>query len=363
MEITSAQARHVAYLHRYSTATRNKIYRLLDAADRRITADIMQDLADLSHKEIQEFLKGSYSTRRLIRLRDSIRQLSQNARDITREALKESGKQLAGHEVLVAKSFVAAAGVETLGATVTAAQAYAAAMSQPMLGYHVRDFISDLDAKYKKRFFAEIREGFVIGEGVDQIARRIRGTAEQKYKDGLLFTRKRAIETVVRTSLNHISTVAEHLIMVASGVKRCKWVSVLDGRTSKICASRDGKIFDINGPKPPAHPNCRSRRKAYHGDELEGGKRPFVSDGRRVKDIPKAERKGKIGQVSSKTNFSKWFDSQPASFQKDWLGSTRYKLYKKGDYKIDRFVDPKGKELTIEQLRQKDEEIFKELGL
>ena len=68
-----------------------------------------------------------------------------------------------------------------------------------------------------------------------------------------------------------------------------------------------------------------------------------------------------IGQVSAKTRYPDWFARQPASFQREWLGDTRYKLYKKGDYTIDRFVDPVGRQYSIAELEARDSETFKEV--
>src|SRR3546814_15905752 len=43
-------------------------------------------------------------------------------------------------------------------------------------------------------------------------------------------------------------------------VKRYRWVSTLDDRTSEICQSLDGTEWPVGeGPLPPILPNCRSR--------------------------------------------------------------------------------------------------------
>ena len=162
--------------------------------------------------------------------------------------------------------------------------------------------------------------------------------------------------------MTHISNVASQQAMELAGVKRVKWVSTLDGRTSKICAARDGKVYDIDsGPRPPAHPNCRSRVRPYQ--EGEGGTRPFVRDDRPVSKIPKDQREDKIGRVKSSTNFSAWFDRQPAGFKKEWLGEQRYKLYKKG-VKLERFSDPRtGREYNLAELKKRDKQAFIEAGL
>lgn len=42
-----------------------------------------------------------------------------------------------------------------------------------------------------------------------------------------------------------------------SGVKRVKWVTSVDERRCKACASRHGKIYDINKIPTKPHRNCR----------------------------------------------------------------------------------------------------------
>ncbi|MCM1591844.1 phage head morphogenesis protein, partial [Acinetobacter baumannii] len=50
-------------------------------------------------------------------------------------------------------------------------------------------------------------------------------------------------------------------------------------------------------------------------------------------------------------------------FQREWLGLTRYKLYKEGKFDFEKFFDPEGRLYTLDQLRKLDEQTFKELGL
>lgn len=109
--------------------------------------------------------------------------------------------------------------------------------------------------------------------------------------------------------------------------------------------------------------NCRTIQVGCDKDGKIDGKRPFVADTRSVKDIPKDQRDGIIGQVDANTTYPQWFARQSAEFQKEVLGATKYKLYKDGGFTLDKFVDPLGKEYTIAELRALDEKTFKELGL
>jgi hypothetical protein len=165
-------------------------------------------------------------------------------------------------------------------------------------------------------------------------------------------------------------------------VERLQYSSALDGRTSLICGSRDGNIY-IRGAEPdlPAHINCRSIYiPVIDGLDIEST-RPFVADtrtrkereidfrvlkrenGTTIKQEREAWKKKAIGQVSDKTTFNKWLGDQPVGFQKEYLGKTRYNLWKKGDIKLNRFTDPLGTNYTIDELYKIDSGAFKSAGI
>lgn len=145
-------------------------------------------------------------------------------------------------------------------------------------------------------------------------------------------------------------------------VESCFQMSGIVAHNSSTCANLDGQRFKVGEPHPtpPAHPNCRSALIPALDGEV-AGKRPYVADKRKVGDIPVDQRDGMIGQVSAKTTYPEWFSRQNAAFQREWLGRSRYELYKKGGYTLDKFVDPLGKRLSLDELRLKDAATFKEL--
>ncbi|EMP1458489.1 phage head morphogenesis protein, partial [Acinetobacter baumannii] len=63
------------------------------------------------------------------------------------------------------------------------------------------------------------------------------------------------------------------------------------------------------------------------------------------------------------TTFKEFFKKTDDFFQREWLGLTRYKLYKEGKFDFEKFFDPEGRLYTLDQLRKLDEQTFKELGL
>lgn len=196
-------------------------------------------------------------------------------------------------------------------------------------------------------FMQVLRDGFILGQTSGQI---IQSAAN------IISLQKNQIETLVRTSTNHLATQARNETIkenqdICDGYE---WVATLDSRTSLICASRDGIIYPISdnperSPKPPAHYGCRSTIVPVVKPEFdllsdEDESRPFVGpDGRK-------------GTVDGKLTYEQWLRRQPESFQIDVLGRSRFELFRNQRLPLSRFVDQSGRELSLTELRQLDEQ-------
>lgn len=199
----------------------------------------------------------------------------------------------------------------------------------------IADMISTFSSRYSKDIQNTIQIGIAEGKTLQQIAKDVRTISNNR-------TRQQA-EAVVRTASNHISDKVMHGVFneYSKLFKGEEWISVLDNRTSTICASRDGEIYPMNsGPRPPAHYNCRSRRVPIVKDKYSLG----------IKDT----RASMDGQISAKITYEQWLKTQPISIQNEVLGKTRAELFRKGGVSLDRFVDKSGKTYTLDQLRAKD---------
>lgn len=132
---------------------------------------------------------------------------------------------------------------------------------------------------------------------------------------------------LVRTSVNHISSVARSEVFSDNSdiIEGEMWNSILDGRTSSICRSLDGKVFELGkGKRPPAHPNCRS----YMTPILKG-----------IEPAPR-------------TSYAEWFAKQSSDKQDSILGKTKGKLYREGKLPLSAFTGDNGKALTLKQLKE-----------
>lgn len=185
----------------------------------------------------------------------------------------------------------------------------------------------------------------------DQLVSAFRGTRTRKEKDGLAYKMRRGaeatVDTVVQFSmssarLRQVEKVLDHAVGYT-------WVSILDGRTSAICRSLSGKVFEYGkGPVPPMHYRCRSH---------------IVPIFR--KDAPLTGGASKAADTTEQ--YYSWLKRQPEAFQDDVLGPTWSKLFRNGGLSPEEFaakvLNKRYEPLTLKELRKKFPEIFNRAGL
>lgn len=103
------------------------------------------------------------------------------------------------------------------------------------------------------------------GQSIQKTSRQIRErfNVSKYYADRL-----------VRTETNHFNNEADAMAYEEMDVDKYVFLATLDTRTSTICQEMDYKVFDLKDRQvgvnfPPMHPNCRSKTRAYMGEEIE----------------------------------------------------------------------------------------------
>ena len=219
------------------------------------------------------------------------------------------------------------------------------------------DLSTQITTATKKNVRNSLLTGFTNGLTTDEIITSIRGN--KTGIKGAIPQSKLDTERVVRTSLNHVATVARDRSNKQNRdiVKGYQWLSTLDSRTSKICQVRDGQIYlykDSPNPKPPAHYFCRSTTV----QELNDNSPLRLLKGRRTRASKGAEG-GK--PVNANLSYYDWLKTQPASFQDEALGKTQGLVFRNAGLTTEEFkkatVNKFDQPLTIEQMRQKNKEI------
>lgn len=214
-----------------------------------------------------------------------------------------------------------------------------------MEGKLFRVWFSDLKGATLSRVMREVRTGIAQTETLDQIVRRIRGTRANGFTDGVLKTSTRHAQTIARTAINHVSAQAREESFAANQnvIRGVQWVSTLDGRTSRVCQARDGNVYQVEqGPRPPAHHNCRS--------SVIPILRSWKELGIDLDEAPEGTRASMNGQVPEKTTYGEWLAKQSREVQNEALGKRRADLFREGRFTVKQFVNREGRTRTLAEL-------------
>jgi SPP1 gp7 family putative phage head morphogenesis protein len=331
--------RHAIYLESLKASQARAITRMLaNDVYKPLLKRIKRRMATISTRGYDKQMRA---TQRLKELEESIRaQLRVGIKGLSKKMIKdlelvgvseaEWTQALLKNTVPLDISF-AAPSAATLRSIIT---------KRPMEGKLLKDWFKQLSVDAQDKVIKGLNMGLTLGEGVPKIARRVALAGD--------LTKKNAI-AISRTAINHVSTQARELTYAenADVVKGVEWVSTLDSRTTMRCISLDGKVFQINdGPRPPAHFQCRSTTVPITKSWKEIGIKKF-------KDIPDKKRESMKGLVPAKQTYPEWLKKQPAKFQREVLGATRYKLFKKG-MPISKMVSRDFHPLTLNQIRKRE---------
>lgn len=232
------------------------------------------------------------------------------------------------------------------------------------------------DANLRDSFAQQMRIGYASGETVDQLVQRVRGTATgvksaylvdgqtkwyHEFEGGIMDTGTRQAQALVRTSVQQISSDAKMAVFQANAdiLKGVTWVSTLDSRTTLLCASRDGLMWDLEGKPighdlpflggPPAHWGCRSTLAPVTKSFEEMGASPEI-DKAYTEALSPGTRASLQGDVPEATTFDDWFGDQSEADQRAYLGQTKYSIWKEKGLTMAQMADQFGNPLTVEQL-------------
>lgn len=139
----------------------------------------------------------------------------------------------------------------------------------------------------------------VNGWGVDRTVKEMMANIDKTLRHRMV--------TLVQTESAHLAEVANGQSMAETGVERWEWLATLEAHTCDICASYDGKEYDIDdrqAPICPAHPNCRCTKIPVS----EG----WQSAARWQRDPVTGE-----GSVGDYMPFSEWREKQKKSSAKE----------------------------------------------
>lgn len=210
--------------------------------------------------------------------------------------------------------------------------------ARPFEGRLLREWVKHLEAEDIRRLEAAIRAGMVSGETPDVIVQRVVGRTALKGRDGVTQLTRNQVEALTRTAVTHVTSEVDREIASANRSLFTSevWVSVLDSWTTPQCRALSGRTFEVGeGPYPPLHFRCRSKRApVFRGDE-----------------------------EPRQPTYSEWLRRQPAAVQNEILGVTRGRLFRSGDLTLDRFINRNGDQIPLKDLARLESEAFAQAGI
>lgn len=267
----------------------------------------------LERIKLRGFDSGVITTQRYAALLEGIQDVTDKGLDAARKLLLRQLRDLAKVESEWTRRTMQYTTPDAIGIAFEGLNMNAAArvVNYPVHGRPMEEWWQSIGADLQKKIETQVGIGLSTGETTDQIVARIRGTPQNDYEDGVLQGTRRNAEALVRTSANHVSSQAREETYAANSdvIKGIQWVSTLDTRTTKICRSLDGKVYDIgDGPRPPAHWNCRSTTIPITMSWKELGIK--------ARDIDAGSRASMSGQVPASLTYPQWLSGQPADVRR-----------------------------------------------
>jgi SPP1 gp7 family putative phage head morphogenesis protein len=194
------------------------------------------------------------------------------------------------------------------------------------------------------RIMNTIRRGMWDDLPVSDILSQIRGTKTNRYVDGILNKTRSQIEAVVRSAHAEVIENGKEAFFQENKhlVKAVQLTAVLDERTTAYCRSIDGDVYPVGeGPRPPFHYNCRTTTTPVLRSAKELG-------------LDQSQAKRFTGTPADKLTYNDWLKRQRPDVQDQILGATRGELYRSGKVQIERFVNNRGRQLTIAELMKRE---------
>lgn len=232
-------------------------------------------------------------------------------------------------------------------------------VSSPIEGRTLADWSEGLSQSAQAQVEQVVQRGLMRGSSTQSMTAELRAATTRSAAHA---------ETIVRTAVSHASSGAREAFGQANQdiVVGVRWVSVLDARTSFQCAALSGKVFALgDGPRPPAHPRCRSTvvmlqrtaEEILSGNYAEvtpsyleaAGKRATAS----VTQPGLDAAANTMRDYRASTTFGGWLKQQPAVTQDRILGRSRGLLFRRGELTIEQFVGDNYQPLSLNELAAK----------
>lgn len=359
--------RHRIELQRFADGLAARIRRILNRAEPGVRARLKARLENMAGG----FDPGPATTRRMRKLEQFIKDLNGPAFNEVDDLVRTELTKLVKLETATAAAIISGNLPVVVALTIPDARALRSIVfARPMQNRILRDWLSGYEAADRRRWMDEIRQGLLFNETPVQISRRIYGTGNLGGSDGVREITRRGATTLANTTTAAIYAGALAALYAAnrSIIKKEIYVATLDSRTTPICRSLDGTIYDGDeGEHPPIHMNCRSVRVPAINGKAIGSRPSNAATERNLRGLRGPARRRAVeklvGQVPAETTYQQWLGRQTVAFQNEVLGPTRGVLFRKGGITLDRFVDSSGSQYTLRELFERETAAFRRAGI
>lgn len=339
----------------------------------KVQEELISNLAKLDPTEVADRFKAQRLESLLSSTEKSIARLYAEMRDQNIENLVKLAKIEAKN---LRRVYQNAVGVDLLSIELPASTLRALAKDPVVLGGPASAWWEKQAGDLQHKFSTEMQIGIAQGESIGDLTRRVRGSRDLGYTDGLMSLARRNIEALVRSAAQSVMNEARLDLYENNPdvVKGLQWRATLDLRTSSICAGLDGLTWSLEDHKPqghdkafrkpPAHWRCRSTIIGVLKSFEELSKKPQLNLGDtrgkaenvfrerlraqgwsedKVEKAMMNARASLDGQVSRATTYEQWLKGRTVEEQKSVLGVGRWEMWNKGEIKL--------KDLTTKNLR------------
>jgi hypothetical protein len=240
-----------------------------------------------------------------------------------------------------------------------------------VLGRPAEEWWSQQKDNLRGRFQNAMRQGVFAGDNLGTLLRRVRGTRERKFKDGIFSMSTREASALIRTSVMSVANAArDETLRANEDVLAGQQVhATLDGRACPVCIGRDGFAWDFSGQPlneqttenfpgpPPWHWNdrCVLSPALKSWEQLAADAKGNVTLARKLDRIEKklgpGTRASMTGEISSDISYADWLKGRSVAEQQDILGPGKWRLWRDKKIGLSDLVDSTGRPLSLKELK------------
>lgn len=307
------------YLQRFVSQVHNEVQTELSPLDEKLIAEVSEFFGDASERSRVAMSKQRSHDAHATEFQTTVNDIFRQQQVATANTVAANVESMVEREITYTQKVFDNTGEEPssrgIATAAFAGLTIAARFRKAALTFRTR-VISDLSA--------------IALSNPEAAARILRGTKAENRRDGIIHWRnERILRPEIDYAVNGYAGRAAEAVYRKGGVEQVAWLATLDFRTCVTCRRNEESSPYLLGQNPQvgAHPRCRCVITPVTPGQQQI-ERPYVEDFRSVKDIPKHERPGKIGQT--RDTIEQFFNRMDDGELREYLGPGRFELWKSG---------------------------------